>query len=286
MRKKFVEVTSKLFEFDENIILLLGDIGVYSFEKLSSKFPTRVLNTGIMEQTMIGFAAGLSKRGMIPIVHSINPFLIERALEQIKIDFAYQGLAGNIISVGASYDYVGLGPTHHGPADIPTLFNVPNINLYVPGSRDEFEKQLENNYNNRKLNYFRISEFPNNETLRNEEYILRNPKSKKYIIAAGPTMNNVRAAAIETEYNIIYVNEIKKMSIDLINDFKNAQEIVTVEPYYPGTLLNILVSQGISCSFKQIGVRKEFHNFYGTYDDHLEFDGLDAKRIRKLLLNE
>ena len=42
-----------------------------------------------MEQTMIGFGAGLAKGGYIPIIHSITPFLVLRALEQIKIDFVY-----------------------------------------------------------------------------------------------------------------------------------------------------------------------------------------------------
>ena len=40
-----------------------------------------------MEQSMIGFASGLSKAGYKPVIHTIAPFLVLRALDQIKIDF-------------------------------------------------------------------------------------------------------------------------------------------------------------------------------------------------------
>ena len=36
---------------------------------------------------MIGFASGLSKAGYKPVIHTIAPFLVLRALDQIKIDF-------------------------------------------------------------------------------------------------------------------------------------------------------------------------------------------------------
>ena len=59
---------------------------------------------------MIGFAAGLSKAGYVPIVHTIAPFLVLRALDQIKIDFVYNmacnmGGMGFIEETGAAQHY-------------------------------------------------------------------------------------------------------------------------------------------------------------------------------------
>ena len=101
----------------------------------SKKHPLRAHNIGILEQSTIGLAAGLSLAGHFPIVHTIAPFLVERAYEQIKIDLGYQQLGSNLVSVGGSYDYAGLGCTHHCPADVGILNKIPGIEIIVPGHK-------------------------------------------------------------------------------------------------------------------------------------------------------
>ena len=113
MRKQFAKTTQEILVQDKKTILLLGDIGVFAFRNSFELYPERVYNIGILEQSMVSVAAGLALTGFIPIVHTIAPFTTERCLEQIKDDFGYQGLGGNIVSVGASYDYAALGCTHH-----------------------------------------------------------------------------------------------------------------------------------------------------------------------------
>ena len=66
--------------------VLLGDLGVFQMKKAMKEYPSRVLNFGIMEQTMIGFSAGIAKGDYYPIIYSITPFLVDRAYEQIKLD--------------------------------------------------------------------------------------------------------------------------------------------------------------------------------------------------------
>jgi transketolase len=109
MRKQFTKTITKFLIKNNKIILLLGDIGVFGFKNLLKKYPARALNIGILEQSTISFAAGLSKSGFIPIVHTIAPFIVARAFEQLKIDFGYQKLKGNFITIGSSYDYASLG---------------------------------------------------------------------------------------------------------------------------------------------------------------------------------
>ena len=81
MRKAFVNIVEKIFKKDKKVILLLGDIGVFGFKNLFKKEAKRALNIGILEQSMISFAAGLSKTGFIPIVHTIAPFIVNRAFD-------------------------------------------------------------------------------------------------------------------------------------------------------------------------------------------------------------
>ena len=121
MRKQFVQSVEKILGENSETVLLLGDIGVFGFRNAFRDYPSRVYNIGILEQATISLAGGLAKTGLIPIVHTIATFLVERCLEQLKIDFGYQQLGGNFISVGNSYDYASLGCTHHCPADIGLL---------------------------------------------------------------------------------------------------------------------------------------------------------------------
>jgi transketolase len=127
MRKIFPTVVEDLMKKNKKIFCLLGDIGVFSFRNIFKNFKDRILNMSTMEQSMIGFAAGLSKAGYVPIVHTIAPFLALRALEQIKIDFVYNKLSVNIVSVGASNDYAKLGTTHHCFEDINILSNYDDM---------------------------------------------------------------------------------------------------------------------------------------------------------------
>ena len=140
MRAQFVDTVSKLIKNDPKVVLLLGDIGVYSFRDLFKSYPLRTYNIGILEQSTISVAAGLSLTGFFPIVHTIAPFITERALEQIKVDLGYQQLSANLVSVGSSYDYAGLGSTHHCPSDVGILNEVPNLEIIVPGHKNEFDK--------------------------------------------------------------------------------------------------------------------------------------------------
>ena len=81
---------------------------------------------------MISVAAGLSNQGLKPNVHTIAPFIVSRAYEQMKIDFGYNKLK-EILCIGASYDYASLGCTHHCPEDINLMYNIPDMQIVVPG---------------------------------------------------------------------------------------------------------------------------------------------------------
>jgi transketolase len=86
MRKQLIKSLQDILYSDNKSVLFLGDIGVFGFRKELENIPNRVYNIGILEQATISAAAGLSKMGMFPFVHTIAPFMVERALEQLKID--------------------------------------------------------------------------------------------------------------------------------------------------------------------------------------------------------
>ena len=143
MRAVFPRVLEKHLNGGTPLMILLGDIGVFGFRNIFAKHPDRILNLGILEQASVGLAAGFSMQGFLPVFHSIAPFLVERSFEQLKIDFGYQRLTGIFVSAGGSFDYSRLGGTHHCPADVNLMLNIPGFTVCVPGTADELSEILD-----------------------------------------------------------------------------------------------------------------------------------------------
>ena len=109
LRKVFADTVLEIGKKDKKVVVVVGDISHGIFKPFREKFPKRYFNIGILEQAMISVCAGFNKVGLIPIIHTISSFLIERTFEQIKLDFGYQRMSGNFVSVGSTFDYAALG---------------------------------------------------------------------------------------------------------------------------------------------------------------------------------
>ena len=288
MRKTFSRVVEQISKRDERVVILLGDIGVHSFRELMDLFPNRVINIGILEQSMIGIAAGFSKQGLIPFVHTIAPFMVERALEQLKIDFGYQELGGNFVSVGASSDYSALGCTHHCPGDISILLTIPGFELFVPGTTKELTQAIESSYANNLPTYYRISEINNSKDLSNVENkgTLVKPGSECSVIVFGPMLDKTLDALTDLDVEILYFYKLNPIDEDLIRRNCKSGKVLLIEPFYSGTMTSI-VSSLIPKRSKivTIGYPREFLRNYGTLQEHLEFIGFTEDKIRKAVVD-
>ena len=290
MRKQFPSTTYELMSNDENVCVLLGDIGVFGFKKCFEDYPDRTYNIGILEQSTISLAAGMSKANMIPIVHTISPFIVERALEQIKVDFGYQKLNGNFISVGNSYDYSGLGCTHHCPGDVLILSSIPGIQLIAPGSGNEFDILFKQTYNNGSPTYFRLSEYEHNLDL-NIDFGKANvikKGNKALVVCYGNMLNQVYEAVKDLDVTLLYYSTILPFDNETLKE-NFVDNIILCEPFYEGST-NYLINnslKGMSYKLNNIGIPREFILSYGKKfqtDEILELDTNSLKnRITKLI---
>ena len=94
MRDRFINVSGELLDEWPDLAVVLADIGFSYFLEAGvvERHPGRVLNVGIREQLLIGFAAGLAMEGFRPIVHTYAPFLVERPFEHRAIAFSRERL--------------------------------------------------------------------------------------------------------------------------------------------------------------------------------------------------
>lgn len=291
MRKTFQSVVSELVDRDDSVVVLLGDIGVFAFRESMSRHPSRVINLGILEQAMLGVGAGMAMSGLNPVLHSIAPFVVERTFEQIKVDYGYQKVGGNIVSVGASYDYASLGATHHSPGDVSLLLSVPGVEVCLPGTSEELASQLKTRYNNGLLTYFRLSERENSQTVEVSPTGVSEKSSGKdvTVVAFGPTLDLAICALAEEptiDAGLIYVNCLNADTwVELASKIQT-EKILLVEPFYSFTtsahLLEALKYR--STKIASLGVPREFIREYGTLSQIDEYIGFNTNGLRRKLV--
>lgn len=133
MRTAFINQLIEEAKINENIFLLVGDLGFNVVEPFADLFPERYLNVGIAEQNMAGIAAGLAIEGYCVYIYSIGNFPTLRCMEQIRYDICYHNLNVKIVAVGGGYAYGSLGASHHATEEIGMLRTIPNLVVCAPG---------------------------------------------------------------------------------------------------------------------------------------------------------
>ena len=282
MRRQFNETMLELAGEDERIVLVFGDISVYLFNEFQTRYPDRFYNMGICEATLVSVAAGLSSQGFIPVVHSIAPFVTERALEQIKLDFVYNEFPGNIVSTGATFDYAWDGTTHHAWMDIGVLRMLPSFEVIQPGSVNEAETLLRHYYHSSNSTYFRLSDNPHGLDLDinpGKGIVLRDCGADVTVVTAGPILKNVYEATKDLHVNLIYFNVLKPFDHDLIRYYQNTRLKVVHDSF--GLFEAVCETMGVYV--EKLALPDYFCCSYGTIDDVRKMAGLDILSIRKFI---
>ena len=138
-RQRFTELLTEEMRQNENIILLVGDVGYKVFDHLREEYPDRVINPGAAEQLMIGMAAGLAMDGKIPVCDSITPFVLYRPFEFIRNYVNHENLPVKLVGSGRNDDYGLCGPSHFAWEDLDVMKALPNIDIHYPTFPEEID---------------------------------------------------------------------------------------------------------------------------------------------------
>lgn len=142
-RDTFSRTVESLAESDPRIVTVVSDsVGSSKLVNFRKRWPERMVNVGIAEQTVVAVGAGLANGGKIPFVSAASCFLTARALEQIKADIAYTNVNVKLIGQSSGIAYGELGPTHHSIEDLAWLRLLTNLTLIVPSDPWETEQAI------------------------------------------------------------------------------------------------------------------------------------------------
>ena len=273
----------KFITEERNSALILVDIGVWAFHDILERFPDRAKNIGVFEPGTIGLAAGLALGGIVPTVYGISPFIVQRSLEQLKLDFVYQKIGGNFIVTGASYDFSKLGYSHYCPEDISILKMLPEMEILTPGSPKEFRLLWETCHNNGNPTYFRMTDFCNNIEVNCELGRAKLIKCGKdaTVIAVAETLDVVIAACRDKDVNILYYSTVKPFDYDTLRYNCHNGKVLVCSPFYKGSLTSEVVTalDGRRLLMKECGVPNEVLRNYGTKNEKDNYCGLTCENV-------
>lgn len=140
--KVFGEKLSEIAKNNESVVAVTAAMkDGTGLAKFAKEYPERFFDVGIAEQHAIGFAAGLAKEGMTPVVPIYSSFY-QRAYDQVIHDVCIQKLP-----VVMCVDRAGIvgadGETHQGIYDLSFFKIIPNLTIMAPKDFRELEQMLE-----------------------------------------------------------------------------------------------------------------------------------------------
>ena len=158
-RGVFMETLEELVKHDDRIILVVGDVGFSYMAEFQKKYPNQYINTGVMEQTFMGVAAGLAQAGWKPYIYSMVPFVTMRNYEQLRNDVCYGNQNVKIIGAVGNVHYRFQGMSHNllgSENEEDLLKNLPNIQRFYPKNTEEVRSIVLETYKDKKPTYIRL----------------------------------------------------------------------------------------------------------------------------------
>lgn len=299
VRQQFAETMLAVGLEDSRLVVIVGDISHGILQPFAKACPGRFYNIGILEPTMISIAAGMSRVGLRVVAHTIAPFIIERAFEQLKLDFAYHQLPGNIVTVGGTFDYSNLGCTHHCYGDLALLKTLPGVQITSPASPTEFDCLFREAYANERLTVYRVAgqghgvDFSASDIHLGQGMLVHEGRDIT-LIATGPQLRTAigvreKLAAHGLSAEVIYVHTVRPLDEALlIASVAKTKHLVVIEEHMQSGGLGddaLRATRHIpSVEYLSASIPDTFVRGYGSYQSLCDSIGLNVESITSRIL--
>lgn len=267
MRSAFVNSLISWSENNRAPLLITGDLGYSVLEPFRDKYPDSFINTGIMEQSMVSFGAGLSLNSNRPVfLYSINNFITFRALEQLRLDIGYHSLGVCIVGVGAGFQYKSSGYSHWGIEDLATVASLEKFRISTPADSVGVNSEVEDFLNFPKPTYLRLgniqNELPKSVSFENISGVRLFGTGNKFICVHGNIASELLANSNydPSIYSILVFDRIPPYDDSGLKKILNQSTHITVveEVVYSGSLgsrfAKIISESNLSVRFKWVGI--------------------------------
>jgi len=245
MRDAVGKALLHLGEIDGDVVVLTADVARSTRTKwFAERFPERFINTGISEQDMIGFAAGLALAGKKPYAAAFAMFMM-RAWEQIRNTVDRMNLGVKLVATHSGFSDHGDGASHQCLEDIALMRVLHNMTVVVPADAPQAYKALIALHEHPGPAYIRIGrDYSPQVTDPGAEYrlgrleILRDGDDAA-IVSAGPLLAQALEAARELErrgYSVAVANMHTVKPVDAAGLVRLAQRtglVIVVEEHMP-----------------------------------------------------
>ncbi len=299
----FVSTLLKIAKKDKNLLLVTGDLGFGVLKPFFDELPEQIINVGIAEQNMTGFAAGLALSGKKVFTYSIGNFPTLRCLEQIRNDCAYHNANVKIVCVGGGFVYGPLGMSHHATEDIAIMRALPNVTVLAPCDLTETECATKAIYELEGTCYLRLGrggEGRVHHALPNftiGKAIKIQDGSKIAICSTGSIFDEVKLANdILKDKNIIATiytfPTVKPIDSDTIRALANTHTlIVTVEEHneiggFGSAVSEVVASVKTQSRVFRIAIPDSYANVVGSNKYLREYYGLSGRTIADRIMKE
>ncbi|HEL1651767.1 TPA: transketolase family protein [Streptococcus suis] len=292
MRLVYSDFLAQVGQEDTTIAAIEADLSSsMATNKLSSVLGGRYVNVGIMEQEMVGVAAGLSLLGYKPYIHTFGPFASRRVYDQVFISLAYAQLNATVIGSDAGVSAEMNGGTHMPFEELGLMRLIPKARVYEVSDDVQFQAVLKETIKVDGLKYIRtIRKAPTAIYQGGEDFskgycVLRQGEDMT-LLASGIMVEQALKAADQLEAQGVSVQVIDLFRIKPIHEdipaLLSGRPVLTVENHnriggLGSSICELMATDlttpvhriGIEESFGQVGQQVYLMDVYGLTAEHI-----------------
>ncbi len=294
-RKEFGMAVTEAAASNPDVVVFSADSGKSSgFGEFMKKYPERYFECGIMEQGVVGAAAGMATTGKIPVFCAIAPFVTCRPYEMIRNDIGYMRQNVKLVGRNCGITYSDLGSTHQSLDDFGLMRLIPGITILAPSDPGEIQEAVKAMLAYKGPVYMRIGNPKIPQIFEQEPFVIGKGKLLREgmdvtIVTTGSTTGSALKAVLELEAlgvsaELIGMPTVVPLDRELVRrSAAKTGRVITVEEHYVCGGLGSLVTEELSdlanVMVKRMGLPLDYAKTSGDYEELLAYYQLDHNGI-------